>query len=178
MKSKILSRSFLAILMLGVAPLHAAEIAVDPKAQTTVRQQVLDSMIGYRDTLLFYTFIAEKSVLVVRIDNKSDKFSMTGKLYVFAKEVDAEGLKKWINNQHSDGLYPDVPKPVTIHDIPEASFSLVVQKIVEANKKAHAGTFNEYAVEFKVEKVPAFGEIKIKDFTDTATVHIKMDGEG
>jgi len=174
MKSKILFRSVLATLLLGAAPLNAAETTVDPKAQTTVKQQVLDSMIGYRDTLLFYTFAAEKAVLVVRIDNKSDKFPMNGKLYVFAKETTAEGLEKWINNQHSDGLFPDVPEPVTTHDVPAASFSLGAQKMVEVVKNEHSGTFNRHEVEFKIEKVPAFGEIKIKDFTDTATVHIKI----
>ncbi|MES2982278.1 MAG: hypothetical protein V4727_08190 [Verrucomicrobiota bacterium] len=175
MKSKILSRSVLATLLLGVVPLHAAETTVDPKAQTTVKRQVGDSMIGYRDTLLFYTFAAEKAVLVVKIDDKSDKFPMNGKLYIFAKETTAEGLDKWINNQHSDGLYPDVPEPVTTHEIPAASFSLVSQKMAEVVKKEHAGTFNRHEVEFKVENVPAFGEIKIKDFTDTATVHIKSN---
>lgn len=174
MKSKILSRSILATLLIGFSSLHAAETTIDPKAQTTAKQQVLDSMIGYRDTLLFYTFAAERAVLVVRIDNKSDKFPMTGKLHVFAKETTAEGLGKWINNQHSDGLYPDIPEPVATHDIPAASFALVSHKIAEVVKSEHAGTFNRYDVIFTIEKVPAFGEIKIKDFSDTATVHIKI----
>ncbi len=174
MKSKILSHAVLTTLLLGVAPLHAAETTIDPKAQSTVKGQVTQSMIGYRDTLLFYTFAAEKAVLVVSIDNKSEKFPMTGKLYVFAKETTAEGFEKWINNQHSDGLFPDVPEPVATHDIPVASFSLISQKMVEAIKNETFGSFKRYDVEFKVEKVPAFGEIKIKDFTDTASVHIKI----
>ncbi len=174
MKFLILSFSFLTILLLGMAPLQAAEIAVDPKAQTTVKQQVLDSMIGYRDTLLFYTFAEQKAVLVVRIDNKSDKFPMNGKLYVFAKEATAEGLEKWINNQHSDGLFPEVPEPVTTHNLPAASLSLVSQKMVEAIQNENFGSFKRYDVEFKIEKVPAFDEIKIKDFADTATVYIKI----
>jgi hypothetical protein len=173
MKSKILSRSVLATLLLGVASLHAAETMIDPKAKTTTKQQVIDSMTGYRDTLLFYTFAAEKAVLVVRIDNKSEKFPMTGKLYVFAKETTSEGFEKWINNQHSDGLFPDVPQPVATHDIPAASFSLISQKMVEAIKNETFGSFKRYDVEFKIQNVPAIGEIKIKDFTDTAGVYIK-----
>jgi hypothetical protein len=160
-----------------VAPLQAAETTIDPKAKTTTKQQVVDSMTGYRDTLLFYTFAAEKAVLVVRIDNKSEKFPMTGKLYLFAKETTAEDLGKWINNQHSCGLFPDVPKPVTTHVIPAASCLLVSQKKVEAIKDEQMGSFNRYDVEFKVEKISAFGEIKIKDFTDTAGVFIKIDGQ-
>jgi hypothetical protein len=177
MKSKILSRAVLATLLLGVAPLHAAETMVDPKAQTTVKIQVTQSMIGYRDTLLFYTFAAEKAVLVVNIGNKSEKFPMTGKLHVFAQTAKAEDLANWINNQHSCGLFPDVPEPTVTHVIPAASCSIVSQKMVEAIKDEHRGSFNRYDVEFKVEKLPAFGEIKIKDFTDTASVYIKIEGQ-
>lgn len=178
MKSNILSRSVLATLLLGVAPLPAAETTIDPKAQTTVKSQVTQSMMGYRDTMLFYTFAAEKAVLVVYINNKSEKFPMTGKLHVFAKETTAEGIGKWINNQHSDGLFPDVPEPVATHAIPAESFTLASQKKVEAIKEEHSGSFNRYNVEFKIQNVPAIGEIKIKDFTDTADVFIKTDGEG
>lgn len=174
MKSKILSRSLLATLLLGAASLHAAETMIDAKAKTTDKKQVVDSMVGFRDTLIFYSFPADKAVLVVRIDNKNEKFPMTGKLYVFAKETTTEGFEKWINNQHSDGLFPDVPEPLATHDIPAASFSLVSQKMVEAIKNENFGSFKRYDLEFKIEKVPAFGEIKIKDFTDTASVHIKI----
>jgi len=177
MKSKILSRSVLATLLLGVAPLHAAETMIDSKAKTTDKKQVIDSMTGFRDTLLFYTFAAEKAVLVVSIDNKSDKFPVTGKLYVFAKETTADGFEKWINNQHSDGLFPDVPEPVAVHNIPAASFAVVSKKIAEAivveEGPPNAGKFNRYEVEFKLENVPAVGEIKIKDFTDSASVFVK-----
>lgn len=178
MKSKILSRSVLATLLLGVAPIHAAEIALNAKAEGVKKEQVLDSMMGHRDTLLFYTFAAEKAVLVVNIDNKNDKFPLTAKLHLFAKEATADGLANWINNQHSDGLFPEVPEPTATHEIPATSGFVVAKKIVEAKKAAHNGTFNSYAVDFKIENVPAFGEIKIKDFTDSATVNVKIDGEG
>lgn len=180
MKSKILSRSVLATLLLGAAPLHASETTIDPKAQTTVKIQVTQSMIGYRDTLLFYTFAAEKAVLVVNIGNKSDKFPITGKLHVFAQTAKAEDLANWINNQHSCGLFPDVPEPTVTHVVPAASCSIVSKKMVEVldgQGPTPVGMFNRYQVEFKVEKLPAFGEIKIKDFTDTASVHIKIDGQ-
>jgi hypothetical protein len=49
--------------------------------------------------------------------------------------------------------------------------------MVEAIKDEHRGSFNRYDVGFKVEKLPTFGEIKIKDFTDTASVYIKIEGQ-
>ena len=166
-------------LFLGTALMHAAETNIDPKAQTTVKNQVTSSQIGYRDTLLFYTFAAEKAVLVIQIDNKSGKFPMTGKLNVFAQKATAEDLANWINNQHSCGLFPDVPEPVATHLVPAASYSVVSKKIAEVINENNApvpGKFNRYEVEFKIENVPALGEIKIKDFTDTANVFVKTDG--
>ncbi len=179
MKSKNLSRSVLATLLLGVVPLHSAETGIDPKAQTTVRNQVTSSQIGYRDTLLFYTFAAEKAVLVIQIDNKSEKFPMTGKLNVFAQKATAEDMANWINNQHSCGLFPDVPEPIATHQVPATSYSVVSKKVAEvinAENLPVPGKFNRYDVEFKIQNVPALGEIKIKDFTDTANVFVKTDG--
>jgi hypothetical protein len=178
MKSKILSCIASSSLLLGTASLQAAETTLNAKAEGVKKEQVLDSMMGYRDTLLFYTFAAEKAVLVVNIGNKSDKFPMTAKLHIFAKEATAEGLSNWINNQHSDGLFPEVPKPTATHEFPATSCVVVTNKIIEAKKAAHNGTFNHYSVDFKIENVPAFGVIKIKDFTDTASVNVKIDGEG
>lgn len=168
-------------LFLGSALMHAAETAIDPKAQTTLKNQVTSSQIGYRDTLLFYTFAAEKAVLVIQIDNKSGKFPMTGRINVFAQTAKAEDLANWVNNQHSCGLFPDVPEPVATHQVPAASFTLVSKKIAEviqAQNEPVPGQFNRYEVEFKIQNVPVLGEIKIKDFTDTANVFVPTNGAG
>lgn len=170
-------KTLLAVL-LGTSLMHAAETVIDAKAQTTRKAEVTSSMIGYRDTLLFYTFADQKAVLVVNIDNSSDKFPIVGRLHVFAPTVKAEDLANWINNQHSCGIFPDVPNPTATHQIPVASSSVVSKKMMgavdaqgpEANQK-----FNCYQVEFKIEKVPAFGDIQIKDFTDAASVYVKID---
>lgn len=179
MKS-ILSIFTAAGILLGISSLQAAETTVDAKAQTTTRTQVTQSMVGYRDTLVFYTFAAEKAVLVVRIDNKTDKFPAKATLHVFAQTAKAEDLANWINNQHSCGLFPDVPEPTASHAIPAESYSLVSQKIAEVINQEHGpvpSKFNRYDVEFKIQNVPALGEFKIKDFTDTANVFIKIGGE-
>jgi len=173
-------------LILGTTLMHAAETAIDPKGQNTVKNEVFSSMIGYRNTLLFYTFAAEKAVLQVSVDNKTDKFPMIGKLHVFAKETTAEDLANWINNQHSCGLFPDVPEPILSHNLPAESYSVVSKKtveLVEGQGPSSGGKFNRYQVEFnqvefKIENVPAHGTIRIKDFTDTATVFVNIDGEG
>lgn len=44
--------------------------------KSTQKQEVRESQIGYRDTLLFYTFPDQKSVLKLQIGNKDKSFPM------------------------------------------------------------------------------------------------------
>lgn len=150
-----------------------AELALDARAKEVEKIQITDSMMGVRDTLLFYVFGKDHAVLVVRIDNKDTKFSSSGKLYVFAEGTDAEALGKWVNNQHSDGLHPDVPEPKATHEIPAASLAVKSHEVAE-QVDAHNGKFSRYNVTFEVKDVPPVGEIKVVDFTDKATVNVKV----
>jgi len=124
-------------------------------------------------------------VLLVIVDNKTDKFPMTGSLHVFAKETTAKDLANWINNVHSCAQRVDVPEPILSHRLPVTSYSVVSKKTVEVVKPDVSSDekFNHYQVEFnqvefRIEKVPTLGTIRIKGFTDTANVFVKIDGEG
>ena len=154
------------------APLHA-EANLDAKADGITKTQVIDSMTGFRDTLAFYTFAKEKAVLVVRIDNKDTSFPVSGKLYLFPEGTNAEGLANWINNQHSDGLFPDVPEPKETHEIPAASCKAKAHELIK-QQEAPNGTFASYSVTFEIKDVPAVGGAKIKDFTDKLLVNVKV----
>lgn len=88
-----------------------------------------------------------------------------------AKPLDAEGLAKWINNQHSDGLFPEVPEPEATHQIPAASLKTESHEAIEQVKQ-HSGDFTRYSVAFGIKNVPAFGDLKLKDFTDKASVFV------
>jgi hypothetical protein len=154
-------------------PLQAG-VTIDAGAAGVARIEVTSSMLGLRDTLRFYVFEDAKAVLRVQIDNKNTKFPVSGKLYVFAKDASAEGIKNWINNQHSDGLFPDVPEPTSTHEIPAAACKSTSHERVKDVEGGPSGIFTRYNVKFEIKDVPAFGDIKIKDFTDTAAVHVKI----
>lgn len=154
------------------APMHA-EVALDAGAKEMKKTQVTDSMMGLRDTLLFYVFGKQKAVLVVRIDNKDTNFAISGKLYVFADGTDAEALAKWVNNQHSDGLFVDAPEPKATHEIPAASCKVKGHEVAE-QVEAPNGKFSAYTVTFEIKDVPPIGELKVKDFTDKARVNVKV----
>ena len=145
---------------------------LDAKAKNVKKLEVNVGFGGPRNTLIFYTFPDQKAVLRVTIDNKSKKFPVSATLYAFADEVTEEGLKKWLNNQHSDGLFPDVPNPVTTKKLPAESCQSLSHKFIEKTQ-ARVGEFEKYAVSFKLSGVKPIGKFRIKDFSDKATVHLK-----
>jgi hypothetical protein len=180
MKSNIPCLTTLIMFLLGNSILLSAESTIDPVAKSTTKVQVTQSLAGFRDTLMFYTFPAEKAVLTFRIDNQNDQFAIkSASLKIFKSDATADGISNWINNQHSCGLFPEVPEPVTTHDIPASAYSVISKKIAEAvvaqTGPENQGKLNRYEVEFKIQKIPALGEFKIKDFTDTASVYVKAN---
>jgi hypothetical protein len=158
-------------------PVHAeakegnASKALEVK-KSTQKQEVRESQIGYRDTLLFYTFPDQKSVLKLQIGNKDKSFPMAGEIYVFADSVKADDLKKWINNQHSDGIYPDVPEPVSTHKIPETACKVTSHKLIDRTKQDF-GEFDNYSVAFDVKDYADKKGVALKGFSDTAKVYVK-----
>ena len=92
------------------------------------RKEVCYSMIGPRNTLIFYTFVDQQAILSLTIDNKDESFPVSGRVLLFDEETTEEGLKKWINNQHSDGLYPDIPDPIFTKVLPEGSCVVTAHK--------------------------------------------------
>lgn len=134
--------------------------------------EVSQTFGGYRETQIFYTFPKRNVVLKVRIDNKNKSFDLTGKILVFPKSTTPEGLAKWLNNQHSDALYPEIPKPITTLDIPTRFCSSKNPQFIKKSN-SHLGTFDKYSIEFNVDEVERIGEFKIKGFSGNAMVHLK-----
>ena len=81
--------------------------------------EVWQSMMGYRNTAVFYTFKDKKAVLQLVVGNKDTKFPVKATIVLFPEATTADGLKKWLNNQHSDALYPDAAQPEKVINLPD-----------------------------------------------------------
>jgi len=174
--SRLLPLTALVAAFFFPSPLQA-EVTLNAGAKDLKRIQINTSMVGYRDTLHFYIFEQEKAVLVVHIGNKNTEFPVSAKLHIFPRGTAVEGLEKWINNQHSDGLFPNVPEQEAVHEIPAGACKTKSHKLEENVEGVGLleDKFSRYEVVFEIKDVPAFGDFKIKDFTDTATVYVKAD---
>lgn len=150
------------------APVKVLDAAAESAKTLTVRH----SMIGFRNTLIFYTFEDQNAALRLDFDNKSRKFPFTATVYLFADRVTGDGLKKWLNNQHSDGLYADAPEPVATHKIPEKLCTTKSQKLIEKTEETH-GKYENYSVKFSIGEFTKKKAFKLKGFTAETAVYAK-----
>lgn len=140
--------------------------------KNTPKLEVRRSQIGYRSTLLFYTFKNRKAVLKLQFGNRDKTFPVTGTIYVFAKNVTENGIKKWLNNQHSDGLYPDVPRPERTLKIPAKLCKVTTHKLID-HTKLPFGEYDNYAVTFSVNDYADAKNLTLKGFKGATKVHVK-----
>jgi hypothetical protein len=167
-------KSSLVVLILSVLsmPLHADRML---DGDTAEKLEIRHSMTGIRDTLIFYSFPDQQAILVLVINNKDETFPVTGKIHLFGESTTEEGLKKWINNQHSDGLFVDIPRPIFTGEIPEGSCKVTSfeQTGTSRNSGPRPVMFKDFEVELSMKEHRVDKKFKLTAFTDTARVHVE-----
>lgn len=168
-------KTTLLLLLAAAMPISAfAERALDSK--NAEKLDVRHSMMGYRSTLIFYTFADQQAILTVLIDNKDETFPVTATVHLFNKTTTKEDLGKWVNNQHSDGLFVDPPEPELNHELPKDAVKVTAHKKTGESEGPgpQGGTFSDYAVTFTINDLSVDSKFKLIGFTDTAKVHVKQ----
>ncbi len=167
----------LAVMMFGLvvnlSVLYGAEPTLDIKGPQVKRFETAQTQIGYTHTKIFYTFGDLKTVFVITIQNNRD-FTTTGQAHQFDAKYSVEDLDKWINNQHSDGLFADAPEPKNVVNLPKNAFKTEAIK-PQGNQQGPQDNYEKYQVEFKLAEQNIKGELTIKSATDTATVYVKSN---
>ena len=167
-------KTFTVLLLVAVA-LPATAGPLERKLADGKKQEVRHSMIGPRDTLLFYTFADLKAVLCLQIAKKEDLFPVSGTVYLFAPKTTGEQLEKWINNQHSDGLFPDVPPPSLVFNLPASVCTATLVRPLGESKEGLGGElYRDYKVKVSVKAHREAGKFELAPFTDSAGVFEKV----
>jgi len=150
-------------------------VILDVKGDGVKRFEANQTQIGFSSTRIFYTLGSQSAVVVIHIDNTNKKFPAVGKVYQFAKGVTADDLGKWVNNQHSDGLFPEVPEPVAVHQLPADSIKTVSSKRIGQAKGGFRGdTYDKYTVELEAVETELTKKLKLGAFKDSATVYMQL----
>lgn len=143
---------------------------LDLKGKKVQRQEVNSTLIGFTSTTVFYTLDDHRVVVAIRIGNTKG-FPVSGNVYTFAKDVTAEGIAKWLNNQHSDGLFPDVPEPRTTVKLPADACQSLKSKLL-GKKTVNDTTYNHYSVEIKLSEFKVNEQFRLQEHKDTVNVYV------
>ncbi len=158
---------------LADAPVRELDIAAANVKKTEVRF----GQIGPRDTLLFYAFADQAAVLKLLVKHEGGTFTVSGNVNLFAQGTTAEGLGMWINNQHSCGLFPEVPDPVATKSLAADACTVLEEKRkdgAEPQTSPMGDKFEEYTVRFKVADSKDNKEFTLKGFTTETGAFVKI----
>lgn len=181
--SRALRTIALALVLMCTAFAFADEAAKDSvtlnvKDDGVKKVEANQTQIGFASTRIFYTLGSQNAIVVMHIDNTNDKFPVAAKVYQFAKGVTADDLGKWVNNQHSDGLYPEVPEPTAVHEIKADAIKTVSSKrIGPAKGGPDNDSYDMYTVAIEAKTVEVKKNLQLGAFKDSATVYKKVPAE-
>ena len=156
------------------------ELNIRPRAtplkitDETPTMQIRSSMIGYRDTLIFYSLPDQRAVVKINIDNKGTTFPITATVFLFDANADQEGIDKWINNQHSDALFADALEPTSSYTLPKNKAKILSFSAAETVSDS-LGQHINYTVQFKIRSTSQKGSFQLKPFKDDASVFVKKN---
>jgi hypothetical protein len=171
-KSLILTSALVTMSPLAVSAEDAKPSKVlEIKGKYCLKTEVGHSMMGPTATGIYYVFTDKKAVLLVTINNKNKDFPVSAKIFNFADDTTQQGMDRWVNNQHSDAIFPDVPKPLKTHKIPADVCKVISKKLVNTSESRGA-KYENFSVEFQLKDVPVIGSIKLNDLSDVATVRV------
>lgn len=122
----------------------------------------------YRSTMQIYHYTDQNSVLIIVFDNQSTEFEPSIELHLFDDTANAESISMWINNQHSDGLFINPPKPAVSVPISKDNISITSKSLRE--KQPGLPEFASYRLEFTIDNYFEAGIVHLNGFSGATTV--------
>ncbi len=130
------------------------------------------SPYSFGPLMRLYNYEADNVILKVRISNDALNLPIKATLYQFDPLEDDKAIAKWINNQHSDGLYPIVAQPIQQQDVSNEIKITSVGKGQEVIGQ-RGEIYSKHEITYLVEELK-IGSFMINSFADTVYVHVRM----
>ena len=169
----LFTKTLLAAACCAVLTPQASAEALDPMAENVTRTVKSSSMMGPLSTMILYHFQEQNLILEVTIDNKNTKFPVMPRLHVFSQDATPESVGIWVKNLRGCALEIGAANPEKTVPLHEAS-CVVKSHTADGETDGRNGKFTKYKVEFEIKDLPAHGDVKFKNFTDTETVYVKV----
>lgn len=136
------------------------------------------STYEYGPTQKFYHFTDEQSVITVKADNTSNNFgaNVVVVVNIFNESETVESIGKWINNQHSDGIFGDAPEPLVSFPLPADKFSITSSAFTDHTAGFRGNEYDNYVLEVYIDNYIGSEanniEVQILNFNVALDVHV------
>ncbi len=128
----------------------------------------------YRNTLLFYHFVDQRAVLTIDIGNKTTDFPTEGMIHLFELSASSQDIERWINNQHSDGLYVNPASPIQSVAVGESAVAITSSAYIESKSGYWGDEYEKYRLDFTVGNQAGNGYF-LNSFSDHADVYLQTN---
>jgi len=127
-----------------------------------------ESLHQYGPTQKFFHLKEQNSVIHIETSyDSSFETSVTVNIFENNSKTDVD---KWINNQHSDGIYADAPKPIEVFTLSKNQFSLK-PVFIENTSFGDNEAYDSYNIELTVDSVSE-EYFSLMEFTAYYSVHV------
>lgn len=101
------------------APLRKRTVSFSPDTPATEVNRYF-SPLAHGPTKKFFLLADERVVVLVATADGTAEAGAT--VFLFPDETTLEGMERWINNLHSDALFPDAAEPTASIELPDRVF--------------------------------------------------------
>ncbi|MCA9830734.1 MAG: hypothetical protein R3B97_11835 [Dehalococcoidia bacterium] len=170
----------------SVIPFLSADTAggrsLDITADAGVTKQVVDryfSPYRYGPTQIFYVLAEDAAMVRVQFPADSTDFRFSVTVYLFEDGTTADRIGQFVNNLHSDALYPDPPRPTSQTTIPASALVVLASDLTGHTVGSQGDEYDDYAVKFQVDAHVQPGLFSLAAFDSVVGVHVRTcDLEG
>lgn len=149
------------------------ELLVSDNTTTTKTITQCFCIVRFRSTLQFYHFEEKNAVLLIEFDNQTRDFERTAGIVLFDANASKDGVSKWINNQHSDGLYFDYAKPMATFPLGPDAISITSSAFVEKLTGDSDDEYEQTRIEFTVSNLSEPDSYFLNGFADQTVVYLQ-----
>lgn len=122
----------------------------DESVQTHIVDQYF-SLYTYGQTKHFYVFESQKAVLLLL--GHSEGLSVSGEVILFGADETVEMIERWVNNQHSDGLYPETAEPLANYTIDPSAIEISDLALLGRTVGNSLEEYDNYSMTVNLDKV-------------------------
>lgn len=131
------------------------------------------SLHAHGPTRKFYAFPDRRIVVVVHVNPaRADAIETTAVVHVFPATADPAGIDKWINNQHSDALYPDAAVPERTVEVAPERLRAKATGPLEHEVGGNGDEYDRYRVDFTIDGFTA-GDLTVKPSQGSAAAFVR-----